>query len=84
MQFSGMDSLDHLTLNSNYLTHMKAGMFEGLPGLKALYIDHNKISTINKDAFKGLEGSFTQIRLENHFTGKQELLLFQLTWSHLL
>ena len=50
-----MDSLDHLTLNNNQLTHLKAGMFEGLTSLKALYIDHNQIKTINKDAFKGLE-----------------------------
>ena len=51
-----MDSLDKLTLNSNQLTHLKGGMFEGLTSLRALYIDHNQISTINKEAFKGLEG----------------------------
>ena len=53
----GMDSLDHLTLNSNHMTHLKGGMFEGLTSLKALYIDHNQISTINREAFKGLEGT---------------------------
>ena len=51
-----MDSLDKLTLNSNQLTHLRGGMFEGLTSLRALYIDHNQISTINKEAFKGLEG----------------------------
>ena len=52
-----MDNLDHLILNNNELKHLKAGMFEGLPSLTTLYIDHNQIVTINKDTFSGLEGS---------------------------
>ncbi len=52
---AGMDSLDHLTLNSNKLRHLGAEFFMGLDALTTLYIDHNQIRTINVDAFKGLE-----------------------------
>ena len=47
-----MDSLDQLTLNKNELQHLGAGFFRGLGSLTALYIDNNKIRTVNKDAFE--------------------------------
>ncbi len=50
-----MDNLDHLVLNQNQLKHLGAGFFRGLDRLTALYIDHNEIRTIHKDAFEGVE-----------------------------
>lgn len=38
------------------MTILKEGMFYGLPMLKALYIDNNKIAIIEDDAFSGIEG----------------------------
>ena len=59
----GMESLDELTLNHNKLEHLGAGFFRGLGSLTALYIDNNKIRTVNKDAFEGLEDSLTSLTL---------------------
>ena len=56
-----MTSLDHLTLNNNQLSHLGEGFFNGLDSLTTLYIDHNVIRTINKDAFIGLEGEISYI-----------------------
>ena len=55
--YSGMERLDHLSLNSNEMSHLKGGMFRGMPNLRVLYIDHNQISKIDDDAFEGLEGN---------------------------
>merc|ERR550517_769964 len=41
-------------------------MFEGLTSLRALYIDHNQISTINKEAFKGLEVNLESLTLSDN------------------
>ena len=62
-----MDSLDQLTLNHNKLEHLGAGFFRGLNSLTTLYVDHNQIQTVNKDAFEGLEDSLTSLTL----TGNQ-------------
>ena len=64
---AGMDSLDQLTLNHNKLEHLGAGFFRGLNALTTLYVDHNQIQTVNKDAFEGLEDSLTSLTL----TGNQ-------------
>ena len=59
----GMESLDELTLNHNKLEHLGAGFFRGLNSLTTLYIDHNHVQTVNKDAFEGLEDSLTSLTL---------------------
>ena len=59
----GMESLDELTLNHNKLEHLGAGFFRGLNALTTLYVDHNQIQTVNKDAFEGLEDSLTSLTL---------------------
>ena len=79
-----MDNLDHLIVNSNSLTHLRAGMFDGLPNLKALYIDHNKIATINKDAFKGLEGTEKnrrKFRISKFLDSQSYTCVLQLIWN---
>ena len=53
----GMDRLDTLTLNHNYLQELGPGGFEGLSKLTSLSLDYNKINTIDPEAFKGLEGN---------------------------
>ena len=58
-----MDSLDHLTLNNNRVKHLGAGFFRGLTSLTTLYIDHNGLETIHKDAFEGLESKLTSLEL---------------------
>ena len=52
----GLDNLDHLVMNNNELTHLGENYFSGVPMLTTLYIDHNRIQTINNKAFTGLEG----------------------------
>ena len=52
----GLDKLDTLALNHNQLTALSAGDFEGLPRLTSLSLDYNKISYIDNEAFRGLEG----------------------------
>lgn len=54
--FSGLDNLDHLTMNQNKIAHLGENFFVGVPKLTTLYLDHNKIATIHKNAFVGLEG----------------------------
>lgn len=61
--FTGMDSLDHLTLNNNKIPHLGAGFFRGLDSLTTLYIDHNEIRTVNKDAFEGLDAKLSSLML---------------------
>ena len=51
----GLDSLDHLIMNSNALDHLGKGFFSGLPKLTTLYLDHNQIKQIHQEAFIGLE-----------------------------
>ena len=51
-----MDKLDTLAMNHNQLTRLEAGEFEGLPRLTSLSLDYNKISYIDREAFRGLEG----------------------------
>lgn len=62
-----MERLDHLTLNYNLITDLGKGYFRGLSALTTLYIDHNGIRTINKDAFEGLEENLASLQL----TGNQ-------------
>ena len=62
-----MDSLDHLSLNYNRIKHLDAGFFRGLTSLTTLYIDHNELRTINKDAFEGLDRKLSSLSLTgNH------------------
>jgi Leucine-rich repeat (LRR) protein len=55
-----LDNLDHLIMNKNRMTNLGPNIFTGLPKLTSLYLDHNGIKTIHKDAFKGLEGKVIQ------------------------
>ena len=43
-------------MDHNQLTKLSAGDFEGLPRLTSLSLDYNKISHIDNEAFRGLEG----------------------------
>ena len=43
-------------MNHNQLTELRAGDFEGLPRVTSLSLDYNKITHIDNEAFRGLEG----------------------------
>lgn len=56
--FAGLQSLDSLILAHNMITTVPANVFSHLTQLNSLELEGNKISAIDKDAFKGLEGKF--------------------------
>lgn len=55
-KFLGLQNLDSLILAHNMITTVPANVFSHLGLLNSLELEGNKISVIDKDAFKGLEG----------------------------
>ena len=53
-----------LNLNSQPITELSAGVFEGLSSLKTLFMHSNGLTEIHADAFAGL-GALTQLELFN-------------------
>ena len=72
----GLDKLDTLALNHNQLTELSAGDFEGLPRLTSLSLDYNKITYIDNEAFRGLEGRNERERQQS----RQETPLIVVLW----
>ena len=58
-----MDKLDTLAMNHNLFTTIEAGNFEGMPRLTSLSLDYNKISKIDSEAFRGLEGKYRIVKI---------------------
>ncbi|KAH8394768.1 hypothetical protein KR222_005158 [Zaprionus bogoriensis] len=61
--FAGLQNLDSLILAHNMITSVPANVFSHLALLNSLELEGNKISVIDKDAFKGLEENLQYLRL---------------------
>ena len=54
--FSGLSSLEAITLRYNHLTSLPANVFSGLPSLQWLNLSHNDLITLPAGLFSGLRG----------------------------
>lgn len=74
--FLGLENLDSLILAHNMITEVPANVFSHLGLLNSLELEGNKIYTIDKDAFKGLEGKQCQVTFKQTKLSKKSLQSF--------
>ena len=67
--FSGLSSLEAITLRYNHLTSLPANVFSRLPSLQWLNLSHNALTTLPVGVFSGLTGLQELYLSDNSLSG---------------
>ena len=76
--FEGLDSIELLNMDGNFISVLKGGVFTSLRTLKELDFENNTLTEVRSDAFRGLNLLSTVWLNENNLTTLESSIFFPL------